>query len=156
MASHPRTSTVTVILNSNHTRRFVLLLQPGDARTETILREARNKFRSKGLSIVFIRGGTPLDDKTMGESPTEVWVSKGEPYSGPPAKNPGSSNPGEVRVIADRSFIDDQALKQLKSIASLPGVRLAVGLPDLHPGNRFPIGCAIAAGMFFTQLHLAF
>jgi hypothetical protein len=142
--------TLTIILNSNHSKKFALVLQSSDATArDTILREARNKFRIKTLSIVFLQGGTPLDnsESVLRASDALVWVSKGEPYNGPPA-NPRSrnDNPAEVRVIAEKSFVDTQAIKQLNSIASLPGVRLAVGMPDLHPGSRFPIGCAIASG----------
>lgn len=38
-----------------------------------------------------------------------------------------------------KSYVDDEAVNQLKKVANLPGVRLAVGMPDLHPGDRFPI-----------------
>ena len=141
--------TLTVILNSNHSKRFALSLKHGDATpATTILRDARNKFRSKGLSAVFLRGGVQLEDASVDESFTEVWVTKGEPYNGPPAREGLSDHLGDVRVIAEKSFIDEQAIKQLNAIAVLPGVRLAVGLPDLHPGNRFPVGCAIAAGTY--------
>ncbi|KAF8965258.1 tRNA-splicing ligase [Flammula alnicola] len=43
-------------------------------------------------------------------------------------------------------------MKQLQRLATLPGVRLAVGMPDLHPGSRFPIGCAIAAEGIYPAL----
>ncbi len=35
-------------------------------------------------------------------------------------------------------------MQQLEKTASLPGMRLAVGLPDLHPGKGSPIGAAFA------------
>src|SRR5882762_8859116 len=36
------------------------------------------------------------------------------------------------------------AVQQLEKTAELPGMRLAVGLPDLHPGKGTPIGAAFA------------
>lgn len=36
------------------------------------------------------------------------------------------------------------AVQQLEKTATLPGMRLAVGLPDLHPGKGSPIGAAFA------------
>lgn len=50
---------------------------------------------------------------------------------------------GEVRLIASpNNWIEGTAVQQLKTTASLPGMRLAVGLPDLHPGKGSPIGAA--------------
>lgn len=48
-----------------------------------------------------------------------------------------------TRVIASpRNWIDGAAVQQLEKTARLPGMRLAVGLPDLHPGKGSPIGAA--------------
>ena len=51
---------------------------------------------------------------------------------------PGPSKP---RVIASaESWIEGEAVRQLERTAALPGVKLAVGLPDLHAGKGHPIG----------------
>jgi release factor H-coupled RctB family protein len=51
----------------------------------------------------------------------------------------------EVRVIASaQNWIEGAAVQQLEKTAALPGMRLAVGLPDLHPGKGSPIGVAYA------------
>jgi release factor H-coupled RctB family protein len=51
----------------------------------------------------------------------------------------------EVRLIASsNNWIDGAAVQQLEKTAELPGMRLAVGLPDLHPGKGSPIGAAFA------------
>lgn len=49
-----------------------------------------------------------------------------------------------VRIIAHptTSWIEGEAVRQLEHTASLAGVELAVGLPDLHPGKGHPIGAA--------------
>lgn len=51
----------------------------------------------------------------------------------------------EVRVLASaNNWIEGTAEQQLKKTACLAGMRLAVGLPDLHPGKGSPIGAAFA------------
>jgi len=51
----------------------------------------------------------------------------------------------DVRVIASTgNWIEGEAVQQLEKTARLPGMRLAVGLPDLHPGKGSPIGAAFA------------
>ena len=47
----------------------------------------------------------------------------------------------QVRVIAStKNWIEGAAVQQLEKTAALPGMRLAMGLPDLHPGKGSPIG----------------
>ncbi len=49
----------------------------------------------------------------------------------------------QVRAIySPDTWIEGSALEQLKTMATLPGMKLAVGLPDLHPGKGCPIGAA--------------
>jgi release factor H-coupled RctB family protein len=51
----------------------------------------------------------------------------------------------EVRLIASsNNWIEGTAVQQLEKTASLPGMRVAVGLPDLHPGKGSPIGAVFA------------
>jgi len=59
-----------------------------------------------------------------------------------------------VRVIAsEQNWIEGAAVQQLERTASLPGMRLAVGLPDLHPGKGSPIGAAfITDGWIYPAL----
>jgi release factor H-coupled RctB family protein len=50
-----------------------------------------------------------------------------------------------MRVVASpKNWIEGSAIQQLEKTASLAGMRLAVGLPDLHPGKDSPIGAAFA------------
>ena len=50
-----------------------------------------------------------------------------------------------MRLIASsNNWIEGTAVQQLEKTAELPGMRLAVGLPDLHPGKGSPIGAAFA------------
>lgn len=60
----------------------------------------------------------------------------------------------EVRLVASPSnWIEGAAVQQLEKTATLPGMRLAVGLPDLHPGKGSPIGAAFfAEGCLYPAL----
>ncbi|KAG9105170.1 hypothetical protein FRC07_009544 [Ceratobasidium sp. 392] len=156
---------ITVILNANQSKRFVFLLEslPSDTTTTSqspqhtsILTEARKKFRVKQLERVFLKGGTEFAAspvEPLHEDVREVWVSKGEPFAGKTGPAPGSRRTGaRVDVIAEESYVDPEAVKQLKAVAELEGVEAAIGMPDLHPGNRFPIGCAVAAKGIYPAL----
>ena len=59
-----------------------------------------------------------------------------------------------IRVIAsDKNWIDSEAIKQLQNVSTLKGMRIAVGLPDLHPGKKSPIGAAfISEGYIYPEL----
>jgi hypothetical protein len=64
-----------------------------------------------------------------------------------------SAKLAKVVVIANESLVEDVAIQQLKNVASLPGVILAVGLPDLHAGPSCPIGAAVASqGILYPSL----
>eukprot|EP00743_Colponemidia_sp_Colp-15_P008469 GILK01009208.1.p1 GENE.GILK01009208.1~~GILK01009208.1.p1 ORF type:complete len:677 (+),score=111.64 GILK01009208.1:19-2049(+) len=53
-----------------------------------------------------------------------------------------------IRVLCQESFVETEAVQQLNRCAELPGVRVAVGMPDLHPGKGYPIGSAIGSEGF--------
>jgi release factor H-coupled RctB family protein len=55
-------------------------------------------------------------------------------------------NPVSPRVIASpASWIEGEAVRQLERTAALRGMRMAVGLPDLHAGKGHPIGAVFGA-----------
>jgi len=60
---------------------------------------------------------------------------------------------GKISIIAnEKCWIEQPAEAQLKTVAALPGVARAVGLPDLHPG-RTPVGVAILTdGIIYPHL----
>jgi release factor H-coupled RctB family protein len=59
--------------------------------------------------------------------------------------NECQSEQAEVRVLASaNNWIEGIAEQQLRKTAGRAGMRLAVGLPDLHPGKGSPIGAAFA------------
>ncbi|HTB85114.1 MAG TPA: RNA ligase RtcB family protein [Candidatus Sulfotelmatobacter sp.] len=55
--------------------------------------------------------------------------------------------PTQVRLFASsQSWIEGEAMRQLYAVSKLPGVRLAAGFPDLHPGKGAPVGAAFVTG----------
>ena len=53
----------------------------------------------------------------------------------------------KIRIIASgKTWMEGDAVTQLKRTAELPGVIYAVGMPDLHPGKGSPVGAA-----FFSE-----
>ena len=59
-----------------------------------------------------------------------------------------------IRLIASpKNWIEGEALRQLHATARLPGVRRAVGYPDLHPGKGVPVGSAyLTEGVIYPHL----
>ena len=59
-----------------------------------------------------------------------------------------------VRVVASsKNWVVGDAVQQLQRVAQLPGVVMAVGMPDLHPGKGVPIGAAVAtSGVLYPHL----
>ena len=60
----------------------------------------------------------------------------------------------KVRVIASqKTWIEGEAVQQLEGTARLPGMRAAIGMPDLHPGKGSPIGAAfLCEGRVYPHL----
>ncbi|QAT82740.1 RNA-splicing ligase RtcB [Corallococcus coralloides] len=60
-----------------------------------------------------------------------------------------TSTAATVRIIASpQSWVEGEAVRQLEAVSRLPGMRLAVGLPDLHPGKGAPVGAAFESEGF--------
>lgn len=59
----------------------------------------------------------------------------------------------QARLIASHhTWIEGEAVRQLERTAALPGMRAAVGLPDLHPGKGYPIGAAFLSQLIYPAL----
>lgn len=55
-----------------------------------------------------------------------------------------------ARVISsDNNWLEDSAVEQLRKTMGLTGMRVGVGMPDLHPGKGQPIGAT-----FVTENHI--
>lgn len=59
-----------------------------------------------------------------------------------------------VRLFtSDKSWIEGAALAQLETTSRLPGIKLAAGFPDLHPGKGVAVGAAfVSEGVFYPAL----
>ncbi len=59
-----------------------------------------------------------------------------------------------IRLIAsDKNWIEGEAVRQLHKTAELPGICLAVGMPDIHPGKGNPVGAAfVTRGILYPHL----
>lgn len=56
-------------------------------------------------------------------------------------------------IASQKNWIEGSAVQQLEKTAGLTGMRLAVGLPDLHPGKVSPIGAAfVTEGWIYPAL----
>ncbi|MBK1720471.1 RNA ligase RtcB family protein [Thiocystis violacea] len=55
-------------------------------------------------------------------------------------------------IASPDTWIEGEALRQLEQTATLPGMRAAVGLPDLHPGQGYPIGAAFLSERIYPAL----
>ncbi len=66
----------------------------------------------------------------------------------------GTIPSGRVRLFtSDKSWIEGAALAQLETTARLPGMILAAGFPDLHPGKGIAVGAAfVSRGRFYPAL----
>ncbi|MEA1051235.1 RNA ligase RtcB family protein [Lamprobacter modestohalophilus] len=60
--------------------------------------------------------------------------------------------PAVCLIASPETWIEGEALRQLEQTAALPGMRAAVGLPDLHPGKGYPIGAAFLAEWIYPAL----
>jgi release factor H-coupled RctB family protein len=148
---------LTLVSNVKQTQRcaVVLSLLPDTAHA-TVLSTARQKLRLKKPSRVFLPGGSELSNSTSildhVQNDTVVLISCGEDYVGAVA-DPTSSTPSLYHVLAEHTHVDPDAIKQLRTTAALPGIVYAAGMPDLHPGNRFPVGASfLSRGKIYPPL----
>lgn len=152
---------VNLILSTQQTSKSVILVPsppPRNVRNH-ILAAAKSKLKCKKPSRIFLPGGHELlDDASVSiylTSDSKFLISSGEDYVGNvsmvPMVAPGSG--ATVTVICDPEDVDPLALTQLDACKVLPGMVRIVGLPDLHPGDQFPIGGAFATdGYVHPQL----
>ncbi len=59
-----------------------------------------------------------------------------------------------IRVIAsDKNWIEGNSVQQLEKTAGLKGIKVAVGMPDLHAGKGYPVGAAfLSKGWIYPAL----
>ncbi|KAL7276716.1 hypothetical protein RUND412_000297 [Rhizina undulata] len=151
---------VTLASNASQTTKTVLLLPPGADAFSSLLSSAKSKLRLKKPTRIFLQGGQELQDSSQIRAVLKddiiLLVSSGEEYVGNitskrtdisegGAVNSEAMDGGAVRLITNKANVDPLSVSQLEACARLPGIRHAVGLPDLHPGTKFPIGCTFVS-----------
>lgn len=154
----------TLAVNTNRNIRTVVLYSTREGDLDsTLLKAAHAKLRipkkasprlrffqaSSGAEIVCsVDGWMRFSDEC--ENDSLVLVSVGEDFIGKVGSGSGSpstststgrtSEPASVVNLAALSHVEPDAQRQLTTTAkTLPGIIHAVGLPDLHPGNKYPI-----------------
>lgn len=144
---------ITIFLNADQSRKTVFLLPDSESDVKSrIIKEAQNKFRVKGINTVYLPGGSILEDNKFPPTVSSCFVGKGEPFVGRAAGPSVVRQPAEVRLFAQQSYIDEKAVAQMQAVAALEGVLGVCGMPDLHPGDRFPIGCTMIAEGIYPAL----
>ena len=140
---------VTVAVNGNQTTRSVGIVQSW----EDVMALAGNKLRLRRPSRLFTSSGHEITRESFSAALSAdalLIVSRGEDYVGKLVeRDPGLLAAAETQrvcqvrpiIVAAPDSVEDDAVAQLNlAAATLSGVRLAVGMPDLHPGKGFPIG----------------
>lgn len=73
----------------------------------------------------------------------EAICTSHEDDSRDPGVSADNSRKNNITVIANRSIVESGAVDQLKqALVRFPCIKVAAGMPDLHPGPQFPIGAA--------------
>uniref|UniRef100_A0A7S3LN51 3'-phosphate/5'-hydroxy nucleic acid ligase n=2 Tax=Aplanochytrium stocchinoi TaxID=215587 RepID=A0A7S3LN51_9STRA len=165
-----------ITLLANHNRNvstvFVLSLEGTPASCyNSIVTAARNKLRLKCKMVYLMSTGEVVTKENclkVIENGSVLVVSKGEALQG--AIRPETPTVGVIGldtltinstlkkplldVLIVKSWLEDEGEKQLRTTAkSLPQVVAAVGMPDLHPGKRYPIGAVYATeGVLYPML----
>jgi release factor H-coupled RctB family protein len=58
----------------------------------------------------------------------------------------------QITFLHQKSYVDPDAIKQLKYAAALPGMVTCVGMPDLHPGGKYPVGASFTSTVVHPEL----
>ena len=123
---------------TRHPTRTIVTLQTSTTPNRPPLPKPRQTGRSlvpKPFACQPRRTPGPLASRTT----TILGLVRGPTISSPM----NTITETNTRLIASsRNWIEGEAVRQLCATARLPGVTLAVGLPDLHPGKGGPIGAA--------------
>jgi release factor H-coupled RctB family protein len=161
---------ITIRAEHDHTKNPVVVV-PSDAPWSQLVRAVHNKLRFKAKHLYVLDTSETLSEATCATALSEDCVviasktadsTKSTPKS---ARNQISvvgddavgsaaaaaagagavSRPPTVDILIESAWLEDSAVKQLTQTASdVPGVRYAIGMPDLHPGKRYPIGAVFA------------
>ena len=159
---------VTLASNSKQSQKSPLLISTStpfdptrdDSCRAVVIKAAQSKLRLKKASRIFVaKTGRELlveqDWKDSLRDDVVLLISIGEDYVGAkkeeePVDKDETAGMAALRLgnpectlvnLANTASIDPQSVTQFETTAhTLPGIIHAVAQPDLHPGNKFPIG----------------
>ncbi|RUS25263.1 hypothetical protein BC938DRAFT_472408 [Jimgerdemannia flammicorona] len=155
---------LTLIKNSQQNFRTAVLFNPreSDDKIAAILTLAKNKLRIRATRI-FVEGGNEISSSdelaNVLQNDRKLFISGGEDYIGLLKEHPSAEEaaftpaPATITNIAYESHVEPDAFAQLKQTAILKGMRYVFGMPDLHPGNTYPIGATfVTEDMIYPAL----
>ena len=160
---------VTVASNAKQSQKSPLLIpvsaplhpsSPGSCQS-LVFKTAQSKLRLKKPSRIFVAGtgqelSTSDDWKCVLKDDITLLVSTGEAYIGAAKElskaetalaKLGLTKPKPtLSILSHAALVDPISIQQLETTAStLPGILHGVAQPDLHPGNKFPIGAVFVS-----------
>ncbi|TPX68019.1 hypothetical protein SpCBS45565_g03382 [Spizellomyces sp. 'palustris'] len=152
---------LTIAKNSNQQQRTIVLVSIPDLNNASsaivseemiqfkgrIIQFAKTKLRLIKACRVFLADGSEVGGGDLGvwrriENDGVILVSAGEDFIGT-QKIQTNTDDIPLTILAHHVEIDPLATSQLKALCKLGGVVRVAGMPDLHPGNRFPIGAVV-------------
>ncbi|KAJ3405915.1 hypothetical protein HDV05_006290, partial [Chytridiales sp. JEL 0842] len=155
---------IALSLNSNQTIKSVVVIPTSCTDIPNfLLQAAKKKLRIQRPTRLFLEGGEEVDFGFTEEAKVNagrVWkngevvlVSAGEAYIGALSGSPTRSELVAVTMLANKAYVDPEAIEQLHQTAALPGMKHVVGMPDLCPGNKFPVGAVfVTKGVVYPEL----
>lgn len=149
----------TIALNANRNTRSVVVIRDSEDLEQAIIKAANSKLRlpkkaqlrvfveTTGQELLNAQSWSDILSSASHPANNMLLISAGEDFVGTVSQSKTHQNT-EVPVVnlAEASYIEDAALRQLRITAeTLPGIIHAVGQPDLHPGNKYPIGAVFVS-----------
>lgn len=153
---------LTLIANHKRTLSTVLLVSEKDLTVDSLISISKNKLRVKGKRFFTLSNGKEFNSEShladILYNGCTIVVSKGEDFTGniKPERNlikvvgfneteNYDKKPHFEDVLIKSAWLDDGGVSQLKlTVRDLPSIKVAIGMPDLHAGKRYPIGAVFA------------
>ncbi len=139
-----------VINNQNQTEQKMITCTKS---IEDILKSIKNKFRVKAKTLFFVNGEIITNDNIdILNNCNTIHFSLADEFIGK-IKHLELPRTNKTKIIGRDSLIEKEAINQLEYTAMLSGIKMAVGMPDLHVGRGIPVG-AVFASQNFIWPHL--
>ncbi len=136
---------ITLIDNRNWTKKTIFTIQlNSDNFIDKCFKEAKNKLRINNASTLYNENGNVITNQNDNISMSLYVAQFEENFNGILKDiNINTKTKTKITVLAEKSIISKHAIDQLNNISRLSDVISIVGMPDLHEGGQFPIGCVV-------------